>query len=92
MITEGWEPISTVEEGVRVFAYRVDHKQVSVTTFTAKSMKWIREGNPNFAYTHWQRIPERWGLLPKFPKELHINVAMSMHELMQTLEDWEDNS
>jgi len=66
-----WNSISTVPEGVMVFAYRNDQRIVHVCTFSGFDMTYIREKNPNFAYTHWLEIPEDWGKLPKFPELLH---------------------
>jgi len=70
MSTDGWNPILTVEVGVKVFAYRSDQNIVQARKFGPDCMKWLREGNPYFAYTHWMTIPEGWGEYPKFPEEL----------------------
>jgi len=70
MSTDGWKPISTVEAGVRVFAYRPDQRVVQSIRFGTQNMEWIRDKNPNFAYTHWKSIPDGWGEYPKFPEEL----------------------
>jgi len=70
MSTDGWKPISTVEAGARVFAYRSDSKTVNVLTIGKNDMMWIQDSNPGYAYTHWKSIPDGWGEYPKFPEEL----------------------